>query len=572
MQNVEIAWLFQELADLAELKGEDFFKVRAYRRAAGIIAGLDKSVVRLYEKGELIKVPGIGKNILAKVGELISTGEMRKLQQMRREITPGLLEIMGVPGIGPKRARILSEQLMISSLDDLEEAARSKKIRGLPGMGTKIEKGIIRNIKMIKQRQGKILLGLARELSFELMEYFSCVPEIKKIFVTGSVRRWRETVGDIDLLIMAEHSKPLFSLLLRHFIVKEVLEQDKDRLKIYTRWGITVDTVVAGEKHFWSTLLWSTGSREHFQRLQLLAGNNNLHLDRYGLAEKSKGAPLYIESEEDIYHHLGLPFIPPELRENRGEIEICVKEGKLPLLIREEQIRGDLHIHSNWSDGLASIGQIIEHARSKGYKYIAITEHSHSLKIARGLSLEDFAKQCRQIKKLNEELRDIRILTGMEVDILNDGNLDCPDEVLEQMDVVIASVHTGFRQDRGKLTARFLSAVRNKHVNIIGHLTGRLLNQRPPYDLDVETILEEAGRHGKAMEINSSPDRLDLNEEHARLAKSYGVKLVINTDAHDLKRMDEMPYGVAVARRAWLAPSDVVNTMELGDLMRWLGR
>lgn len=567
MQNFEIARAFEELADLLELKGEDFFKIRAYRKAARVIAGLNEPVERLHESGGLAVVPGIGKNILAKVGEMIATGKMRKLEELRQEFPPGLLEIMDLPGIGPKRAGLLYRHLGVTTLDELEKEAHAKRVRELPGFGVKREQDIIRSIEMLRHRSGKVLLATARELAGELREFVGNIPGVGRVDLTGSARRWRETVRDIDLLAMTGDAGGLFQAFSAHPRVKEVLSREDDRVKVLTWWGVVVELLAAKEEEYWPALLWSTGSRAHYRRLQELAREKGFFLTRNGISDE-RGRFLPVSSEEDIYNCLGLPLIPPELRENLGEIEFCLREGRLPGLVNLSDVKGDLHVHTSWSDGINTLEQVVAYAREKGYEYIAITDHSRSLRIARGLSLERLKEQRRAIERINEKSSSFRVLTGIEVDILPQGGLDCPDEVLAQLDVVIASVHTSFRQDRQTMTERILSAVRNKHVHVIGHLTGRLLGQREPYQLDLERILEEAREHGKCLEINASPDRLDLNEEHARLAKEFGLKMVISTDAHDLRRMDEMSYGVAVARRAWLGPEEVVNTRGAGEVLK----
>ncbi len=570
LQNCEVAWAFQELADLLEFKGEDFFKVRAYRRAAKTLAGLPAPVEDFYRRGELAGVPGIGKNILAKIGEMVTAGKMRKLEELRAEIPPGVREVMNLPGIGPKRAALLYKHLQVASLDDLEREARRERVRELPGLGAKTEQDILRKIEMVRRRGGRVLLGVARELAQDLLDFFQDLPQVQKVEPTGSVRRWQETVGDLDLLTMTDDPGGLFTSFAGHPRVKEVVQREEDRMKVLTRWGVAVELLAAPAEEYWPTLLWSTGNREHYRQLQLLAQSRGLELNRRGIRCRD-GKYFPAEGEEELYRHLGLPLIPPELRENRGEIEFCLQAGRLPELVRLQDIKGDLHLHTSWSDGVNSLEQVIEYARKKGYRYIAVTDHSPSLKIAGGLSLEQLKEQRKAIEKMNEKYGDIRILTGLEVDILPRGGLDCPEEILEQLDVVIASVHTKFQQDRRTMTERILSAVKNKHVDIIGHLTGRLIGQREPYAVDVEKVLAAARDYGKFMEINASPDRLDLNEEHARLARDYGLKMVINTDAHDLRRMDDMPYGVAVARRAWLQPADVLNTLECETLLELLG-
>ncbi|WP_078060826.1 PHP domain-containing protein [Desulfotomaculum copahuensis] len=654
VKNIEIVWQFRELADLLEFKGEDFFKIRAYRQAARIMAGLEEPVEELYRRDALGKLPGIGKNILAKTKELIDTGKMRKLEELRREIPPGLLEIMALPGIGPKRARFLHARLGVTSLDELAEAARQKRVRALKGLGAKTEQDMLRHIEMLRRRSGRILLGVARELAAELADCLREAPGVARVTVSGEVRRWRETVSSITLLAVAAVPGQALETLLHHPRTKEVLAREDHLLRVFTWWGVPVELTVVPEEEYGYALLHDTGSPAHYRHLQQLAAEKGWLLTRRGLAGAGDGGALETDgdwrggvpvagtdasgggktagmpatgtdmpavrethgapdngeaadgglahgmpaagnavpgeytaageaktagnwwgglpvAEAAVYRRLGLPPIPPELREDRGEIEAAAA-GRLPRLVELGDIKGDLHVHSDWSDGANTIPQLVQRAREKGYHYMAVTDHSRSLNIAHGLSLERLKEQHELIERLNEELEDFRILTGVEVDILTRGGLDYPDEVLEQIDVVVASVHSGFRQDKETLTNRVLDAVKNEHVDIIGHLTGRLLGQREPYALDVERVLEEAGRNGKILEINSSPDRLDLNPEHARLARDCGARLSIDTDAHDLNRLDEMIYGVSVARRAWLEKDDLVNTLELPDLLKVLGR
>lgn len=562
MRNVEVAWIFHELADLLEFKGEDFFKVRAYRNAARVLAGLDTPIEEVWKKGELGKIPGIGKNIAAKINEILTTGRLKKHEELLREIPPGLLEIMTLPGIGPKRAGMLHQKLGVSTLEELAKAAREGRVRGLPGMGGKTENDIIRNIEMREDRGGRVLLATARELAGEITGFLKLLPGVARVEVGGSLRRWQETVGDIDLVVAAAEPGPVIDAAAGHPRVKEVIEKAGGRARFQTNWGIAVDLEAVPEQSFAAALFRSTGSRAHHRRLQeLLSGKKGIHFD--------PAAPGVFREEVDLYASLGLPYIPPELREDRGEVEAALA-GSLPRLLELGDIKGDLHIHTNWSDGLASIEQVVARAREKGYQYIAVTDHSQSLKIAKGLSLDRLKEQHKKIRSLNETLEDFHIFTGIEVDILPKGGLDCPGEILKEVDLVVASVHSAFKQDRETMTARIISAVENKDVDIIGHLTGRLINHRESYALDVERVLEAAASCGTILEINSSPDRLDLNDINARRAKGKGIKMAVNTDAHDLKRMDEMVYGVSVARRAWLGPEDVVNTMSAEELMQFL--
>jgi len=569
VHNMEITWSLYELADLLEIRGGDFFKLRAYRNAARTVAGLPEPVEMLYREKRLTAVPGIGKNIQAKIVELLTTGKLEKLEKLRREIPRGLLEIMALPGVGAKRARFLYEQLGASSLDELQQAARDHRVRTLPGLGAKTELELIRNIDILRKRGGIFLLGLARQLAAELLEFIKILPGVGRAEVTGSVRRWRETVRDLNILVSSGDPGQVLEAMAAHPRAREIIQRQQDIVKVMTWWGIPVEIAAVSPERFTFTWFWHTGSKKHLEELQELAQARGMELGSEGLFKDSGRMEINIKSEEDIYTLLGLQYVPPEMREGRGEVALASRH-ELPELLDTGMIKGDLHVHSNWSDGGGSIEELAARAREKGYSYLAITDHSQSLKIARGLTPERLREQYDLIDRINEKNKDFTILKGIEVDILAQGGLDLQDEVLETADVVVASVHSGFKQDAETITSRILQAVENRHVDIIGHLTGRMIGQREGYAVDVQRVLEAAARHGKIMEINSSPDRLDLNDENVSLAREYGVSIAINTDAHDLKRMDELEYGVATARRGWLGPGDVVNTLDLPDLLEIL--
>jgi DNA polymerase (family X) len=564
MRNEEVAWVFHELAELLEFKEEEFFKIRAYKNAARILAELEEPLEEIRRRGDLTKIPGIGKNIAAKINEILTTGQLQKLEDLAKEIPPGLLDIVSLPGIGPKKAAQFRDRLGITSLGELAKAARAGRLRDLPGMGRKTERDIIRCIEMLEDRGGRVLLATANILAEELKSYLKALPSVSGVEAGGSVRRWRDTVGDIDLVVSAADPEPVMDALSAYPRASEVLARSGNRLSLQTKWGITVDLEVVPEDQFTLALFLNTGSRAHLSKLE-----NILDVKGVNIKTAIGRSGVVFRDEREIYSLLDLPYIPPEMREDQGEVEAAV-QNKLPRLLEIEDIRGDLHIHTNWSDGLSTIEQAVKRARDKGYSYMALTDHSQSLRIARGLSLDKLKEQHQEIRSLNEKFEGFTILTGIEVDILPRGGLDCPEEILKGVDLVIASVHSAFKQDSDTMTARIISAVEDKNVDIIGHLTGRLINHREAYALDLEKVLDASARCGTILEINASPERLDLNDANARRAKEKGIKMAVNSDAHDLKRMDEMSYGVAVARRAWLEPDDVVNTMPLRKLKKYL--
>ena len=566
---MEIAWVFYQIADLMELKGDDIFKIRAYRKAARAIAGLEQPAADLYNNGKLIEVPGVGKNIIIKIGELLTTGQCQLHERLKQDVPAGLLELMSLPGLGPKKIGLLYEKLGISSIAGLEEAARAKKIREVPGMSSRTEQEIIRSIGRLKRKPNQLPLGAARELAANFCRYLKQMGIDHRVEITGAIRRWAPMVDSVDLLVVAADIQTVQDSLAKHPDLAEVVWCEEERFQLASRWGVPVEICIVPESEYWYALLWSTGSPAHYRRLQVLAWKRGWRLNKTGLYSRSSGRAPVVHSEEEIYNLLELQYIPPELRENEGELSAACS-GTVPRLLDLADIRGDLHVHTNWSDGMSSIEEMAQRAREKGYRYMAITDHSASLKIARGLSLEKLLRQQETVRELNRQWEDFNLFTGIEVDILADGRLDCPDEILAGIDVVVASVHSGFKQDRATITKRMLAAIENEHVDIIGHPTGRLLGYREPYAVDVEAIIEAAARHKKVLEINASPDRLDLDEFYVRLARESGVLIAINTDAHDLRRLDEMEFGISVARRAWLEPGHVINTYEYTDLLRVL--
>lgn len=565
MKNVEIAWVFYEIADLLEIKGDNFFQVRAYRQAAREITRLEQPVAKLINEGSFQRIPGIGKAITDKTKELIETGQCRAHQELLAEIPRGVLEIRALPGIGPAKARMLYKE-GFTTLGQLEQAAKANRVRKLPGFSAKTEFDIARDIDLLKHGRDKVGLGVARELGAELIDYLSQLPMVHRVELAGGTRRWKETVSDLDLVASTDNIEDVLDALAIHPKITKILTREANRLQIMTWWGVEVDLTVVKPEEFITTWHRCTGSKKHYQHLQKIAQQKGLKLNHQHLLNAA-GELLPVTEEADIYEHLGLSYIPAELRENTGEIEVA-QQDNMPQLVTLEDIKGDLHTHTNWSDAALSLEEMVEHAIAKGYRYMAITDHSRSLKIANGLSLERLKKQGKEIDKLNAQHKDFTILKGIECDILSDGSLDFEDDVLRDLDVVVASVHSNFKQEKEAMTQRIVSAIENEHVDIIGHVTGRMLGRRQGYQVDIDRVMEAAAKYDTVLEINSSPDRLDLSDENARKAKAMGIKISINTDAHDLKRLNEMVYGVSVARRAWLTADDIINTHEVEDILK----
>ncbi|MEW6661998.1 MAG: DNA polymerase/3'-5' exonuclease PolX [Bacillota bacterium] len=558
MTNLEVAWIFREIADLLELSGENPFKVKAYRKAARILPKLEQDIKELISSNKLKEMPGIGKTLQANIEELLATGNLNLLQDLRQKVPAGLREMLAIPDIGVRSIRIIYEALGVTTLDELEKAAKDNQLRKLPGLGSKTELAVLRGIEMLRNKQGLIPLGIAFMVANEFIQSLSMLNSVVNLGITGPLRRGVEMVPEIILLAAVLKEEPeVIEIFARHPQVQEVLLRCNSLCRVSTRLGAEVELRLVPPERFWIENFLSTGSDEH------LAGLNKIIGEKYGLTDlllstlSSKG--FQVNSEEELYKWLSMQYIEPELRENRGEIQAAL-QNELPNLVTQSDIRGDLHTHTDWSDGVSSIEQMIESAKKMKYSFIAITDHSRSLSIANGLSLEKLVEQNRCISEISARMENLTILRGVEVDILGDGSLDYPDEVLAEMDIVVASIHTGFKMEREKMTARLERAVKNPHVDILAHPTGRMLGRRRAYEADMEKIIELACKTGTWLEINASPDRLDLNDFWARQAKDMGVPISINTDAHDASRLKDMTYGVLTARRSWLQAKDVVNT------------
>ena len=568
MRNLEIAKLFHEIADLLEIKDDNIIKIRAYRRAAMNLESLTEEIEAVAARGGLAEIAGIGKDLAAKIQQALETGRMEYLEELRKEIPRGVVELMAIPGVGPKTAKLLFEQLQVDSVETLENLALQGKLLGLPGIKQKTVENILKGIQVVKAGRERMPLGRALPLARELIQLLKKIPEVRKISLAGSLRRMRETVKDFDLLATSAKPATVMAVFTALPQVAEVLLQGETKATIRHREGIQVDLRVVEPDCFGAALQYFTGSKAHNIRVRELAVRKGLKVSEYGVFNEATGKRIAGATEEEVYKAIGLPYIPPELREDAGEVEAAI-EGRLPALLTLSDLRGDLHAHTNWTDGHHTLEALIEAAQRKGYEYIIVSDHSRSATVAGGLSEEKLLEQISQIRVLRKKYTKIRILAGSECDILADGNLDFSDRTLAQLDIVICAVHSRFKQDRAGMTARIVKALSNPYVHIFAHPTGRLIGERDPYDVDLEAVLAAARQYEKALEINAQPSRLDLNDHHARRAKELGVRLAISTDTHSLDQLDNMGLGVATARRAWIEKSDVINTWPADKLLTW---
>lgn len=571
MKNLQLAVVLTEIGDMLELLGENPFRIRAYRRASRSIELLPESIETIWREGRLDEVEGVGKGIAAGIEQWLKTGTIDYYEELQTQVPRGLLEVTRVPGVGPKRARLLHDELGIGSLEELEQACVEGRVRTVKGLGAKTEENILKGIERLRRHSERLPLGVALPIARSLVDELQKVPVVQRVAYTGSARRGRETVGDIDIIASSEHAAAVIEAFVGIAGVQDVLAKGQEKASVILAQGMQVDLLVVQDHQFASALHHFTGSKEHNITMRELARSRGLRISEHGILDEATDTMLPIETEADVFAALDLPFIPPELREDGSEMSVA-RNGALPRLIEVGNIRGDLHVHSTWSDGHHSILEMAEAARAKGYEYIAITDHSQSLGVAGGLTPEQLLLQIEEIRALNERWDDFCILAGTEVDILPDGTLDFDDDLLRQLDIVIASVHSAMNQDEATMTERIVAAMRNPYVDVIGHPTGRLLGRRDPYPVNIERIIQVAAETGTCLEINASPERLDLKDVHARSAKDAGVLLTVNTDAHRIEGLQQMSYGITVARRAWLEAGHVLNSLPLDELRRTLKR
>ena len=569
MNNKQIAKVFGDIADLLELKDENVFKVRAYQKAARAIEQLSVEAEQLLKENRLREVPGVGEAIAKKTAELVETGKLEYYEKLKAEFPAGISTFLDIPGIGPKTAMLLTGDLGIETIQDLESAIVEGKVAQLPRMGEKTAANILRHIQAIRRKDKRIPIGDALNVVDDIFARLAKVDGVKNLVAAGSLRRFRETVGDIDLMGTTDDARSVIDAFTSLPTVKEVLAKGPTKGSVVVTSGFQVDLRIVDHDSFGSLLQHFTGSKQHNVDLRTRAVRQGLSLSEYGITVVKTGQLEKYATEEAFYKRLGLQYIPPEIREGTDEIERAGK-GTIPRLIETGDIKGDLHVHSSWSDGRESIEAMAETAKALGYEYVCIADHSVGRGIARGLNEERLEQQIAEVKALNRKMGGIHILTGMEVDIRSDGTLDMPDEVLEQLDVVTGSVHSGMGQTREQMTARIVRAMENPHVDILGHPTGRLMPEREPVQVDIEAVLEAALRTGSALEINAMPSRLDLKDTHVFRARELGVKLVMNTDSHSPEHFALVRFGVGLARRGWCEADDILNTKHLPDLMKHL--
>lgn len=570
MNNYEVAAVFSRISDMLEVKGEAIYRVLAYREAARQLEALHDDVEQMNAEGRLREIPGVGEAIAKKIEELLGTGKMEYYERLRSQVPETLVELLAIPGLGSKKIRLLHESLGVKSLDELRAALTDGRVRDLPGMGEKTEQKLLAELERWRERNRRTPIGQARPLAEEVVRLLTRLcPEAADVQPAGSLRRWCDTIGDVDFVCSSDSPEPVLDCFVALPNVKEVIGRGPTKASILTHQNQQMDLRVVPPDSYGAALQYFTGSKAHNVKIRTLAQRKGLTLNEYELAEVATGRKIASRAEEDVYRALGLAWVPPEMREDLGEIEAAAK-GTLPRLIDVGDVRGDLHSHTEWSDGAHSIEHLARAAAERGLTYLAITDHSQSLAMVRGLDPEKVRQQWAEIDAWNAAGRQPYLLKGVELEILPDGTLDFPDELLAGFDVVVASVHSAFRQDRATMTERLVRAVRSRHVDVLGHPTGRIIGRRESYEVDLEAVLRAAAESGCAVEINANPARLDMDWQHARLARELGIEVPVNTDAHHDDNFDLLRYGIHQARRAWLGPENVLNARPLDELLTWL--
>jgi len=572
MKNSEVARVFQDIADLLELKGENVFKIRAYQNAARAIEHYPRELKVMLDEGEdLQSILGVGEAIAKKTTELMTTGNLGYYENLKAEFPQGVTNLLAIPGIGPKTANKLASELGISSLDELEQAINEGLVAKIFRLGEKTADNILYQIQALRRKDQRILIGEALPVVEDILGTLRTIPGVKNLTPAGSLRRFRETVGDIDLMGTADNPREVIDAFADLPHSRQVLAQGSTKASVIVSGGLQVDLRMVEHDSFGSLLQYFTGSKQHNISLRERGRKQGLKLSEYGITDITTDKLEKFSTEEAFYHRLGLQYIPPEIREAQGEIEKA-EQGAIPKLVELSDIKGDLHMHTEWSDGHDSIEKMALAAKDMGYQYIAITDHSVGWDIDHGLGMERLRKQIAEIKALNEHITGIHILSGIEVNIRADGSLNLPHEILSELDIVLAAVHSAMSQSEEKMTRRVINAIENPDVDIIAHPTSRLIGECEPVAIDLEAVFQSAAKYNKIVEINANPYRLDLGDIHVFRVRNLGVKLSIGTDSHSITRLDRMRFGVSVARRAWCEPQHILNTLPLAELLAALNR
>ncbi len=573
MTNHEIAQILVHISDILDIQGENPFKIRAYIKAAETVEGLTYQLSSLEDKSGMRELPGIGEAIAKKIKELLETGKLKYYEDLKKSEYAPLVEFLRIPGMGPKHAKLVYDQLGISTVEGLRKAAEKGKLRELPGLGEKVEQNILQGIRQVQKYKERLPLGFIYPRAHDIVDQLAKIKEVKQITLAGSLRRMRETIADADILVASEKPKPVMDAFVKLPHVSKIVAKGSTKSSIPTKDGFQVDLRVVKPESFGAAQHYFTGSKAHNIRIRSLGIDRGLKVNEYGVFKGEKS--IAGKTEEEVFKAAGLPFIPPELREDQGEIEAGL-EKRLPPLVELKDLKGDLHVHSEWTDGHDTIGQMAQAAKKRGYQYLAICDHSPTIGVTNGLDAKRLRRQMQEIDKLNEEMartrgrKNFRILKGIEVDIKSNGQLDLEDDILKELDIVVAAVHTKFGQPEKEMTRRIVNAIENPHVDIIAHPTGRLIGRREPYSVDTDKLMDACKASGKALEVNAYPERLDLSDLNCRKAKEKGAKIAISTDAHRDRHLDWMSFGIATARRGWIEPENVINTLTLSGLLKWL--
>jgi DNA polymerase (family 10) len=570
MRNPQLAEIFYSIADILEMQAVQF-KPQAYRKAARAIESLSEDVSEIYRKGgvkALKEIPGVGENISKKIEEFIKTGKIKHYDELKKKVPKHIADLMEVPGMGPRKIKVLHEKLGIKDLKGLEAAAKAGKIRRLAGFGEKSESEILKGLGILKKGEERMLLGLALPIIREVEEKLKSFKYVNKISSAGSVRRMKETIRDLDILITSDKPEKVMDFFTKLPAVQRVLAKGKTKSTVILKNGLQADVRVVDDDCYGSALQYFSGSKEHSIKLRSIAIKKGLKLSEYGVFKRKGNKRIAGKTEEGFYNALGMPYIEPEMRENTGEIEAAIAR-KLPKLVHYSSIKGDFHVHSNYSDGVNTIQEIAEAARRLKHEYVCIADHSKTQRIAHGIDEEGLMKKIKEMRKVNNKLKNFRVLAGAEVDILPNGELDYADDVLKKLDIIVAAVHSRFKSSKEEMTKRITTALQHKHVDIFAHPTGRLINRREPYDVDLKKVFKAAAENSKYLEINCFPERLDLKDIHVKSAIQSGLKLAIGTDSHNTNQLRFIELGVATARRGWAQKKDIINTYSLKELPKF---